>query len=126
VPVVNLAWEGEDFDGKRIGGTTLAPGLARVAKLVNIPQSYDLQTTSGDRATLSVRSREEDSRNTEHFLFIKKDILKKVLEKRRLSLFWYVWGERDWSIERILNDMSADKRQNRRYKDFHSIHLSDF
>jgi len=67
-----------------------------------------------------------NSRNTEHFFFIKKDILKKLLAKKHLSLFWYVWGERDWSIQRIVNDMSADKRQNRRYKDFHSIHLSDF
>ncbi len=126
VPVVSVAWEGEFFDEKRIGGTTLAPSLARVVNLVNIPQSYDLQTVSGDRATLSVRIHDENSRNTEHFLFIKKDILKRLLQKRRLSLFWYVWGERDWSIERIVNNMSADNRQNRRYKDFHSIHLPDF
>ena len=86
-----------------VGGGTLAKEISLNMGLVGRPQTLDLFTKEGERATYNTASeREEDWRNHQSMVFLRKDILDEYLRKRGLSMIWGVWGERSLSVERLV------------------------
>jgi hypothetical protein len=70
------------------------------------PQSFDFVDEQGRLASLSF-SHDQDSKNSQHFCFVRKDLLDQYLARMQLRLLWVIWGERTRSIHdfmRIRND----------------------
>ena len=82
-------------------GITLGKQFAQRCGLVHLPQTHDLQTKDGVRATLGIACRAHDFNNSERFLFVREDILRTYLRKHDLAMVWAVWGERELSYKQI-------------------------
>ena len=118
IPVIDMSWEGDKVENAPSHGTALAKQLALSAGLVNVPQTYDLQTKAGIRATCGIGFRLRDYHNSQQFFFIKKDILESLLRKRGYALIWAVWGERELSLKHLeLRDPATPA-----YADFQAVY----
>lgn len=102
IPVCDFGWEGYQTVASEAGhATTLAKEIASDLKLIGQPQTFDLFTTEGVKATLNVSDQSNDFNNHQSMFFIREDLLKTYLEKNNLSLIWAIWGEREYSSAQI-------------------------
>jgi hypothetical protein len=122
IPVVDFGWEGRKVDNIPIHGITLAKQFAQTAALVHLPQTYDLQTKEGIRATYGIALRSNDFNNSEHFFFIRENILRTLLKKRGLSLVWAFWGERELSNKHTARATPDGDLAGLSYADFQAVH----
>lgn len=120
IPVYDLRLVGRSVDNLPISGITLAKQLAQGAKLIHLPQTYDLQTKNGERATYGVVARPHDFKNSQKFFFVRESILQEILRKHKLSLVWAIWGERELSYKKM---MAAKSGGETLYANFQSCHL---
>jgi hypothetical protein len=100
-PVVDFDWEGRNVDNVPVHGIALGKQFAQSSGLVHLPQTHDLQTRNGVRATHGVAHRAHDFNNSESFFFIRDDILRAILKKHGLAMVWAVWGERELSYKQM-------------------------
>jgi len=97
MPVWDIGWEGRTVENVSHSGDVLAKRLAKTAKLVHLPQTHDLQTKEGVRATYAIAAGDQDYNNSQQVFYIREDILRSLLQKLGLKLVWAVWGERELS-----------------------------
>jgi hypothetical protein len=121
IPIYDLEFEPHDVDDVPIRGITLAKQLAQGANLFNLPQTHDLQTADGVRATYGVTFQPQDWNNGERFFFIRESVLRAILKKRDWRLVWAVWGERELSVDQIKN-VSRDDLADLQDGDFQRIY----
>jgi hypothetical protein len=100
-PVVDFGWEGRNIENVPMHGITLGKKFAQSSGLVHLPQTYDLQTKDGVRATHRVARRTHDFNNSESFFFVREDILRTYLKKHNLAMVWAVSGERELSYKQM-------------------------
>jgi hypothetical protein len=122
IPVINFGWEGRNVDGLPIGGTGLTKQLAISAGLVHLPQTYDLQTTDGIRATYGIEFQRQNSHNSQSLFFIRKNILQGLLRERECGLVWAVWGERELSYRHLERARLATAPNEPRYANFQAVY----
>jgi hypothetical protein len=113
IPVYDIEFDRHDIDNAPIHGITLVKQLAQSATLVkqlaqsaslfNLPQTYDLRSADGVRATYGVAFQPQDWNNSERFFYIRETVLRSSLRKHGGTLVWAVWGERELSYEQIIN-----------------------
>jgi hypothetical protein len=108
IPVCDLQFDRHDIDNIPIHGISLTKQLAQTANLFNIPQTYDLRTAEGIRATYEVTFQPQDWNNSERFFYIRESVLRALLTKHGWNLVWAVWGERELSHEQIINARRED------------------
>ncbi len=108
IPVYDLEFEPHDVDDIPVRGITLAKQLAQAANLVNLPQTHDLQSVEGGRATYGVTFQPQDWNNSERFFFVRESVLRTILKKQDRRLVWAVWGERELSLDQIKNVRRED------------------
>jgi hypothetical protein len=108
IPVYDFEFEPHDVDDVPIRGITLAKQLAQSASLFNLPQTHDLQSADGVRATYGVTFQPQDWNNSERFFFIRESVLRAILKKHDWRLVWAVWGERELSLDQIKNVRRED------------------
>jgi hypothetical protein len=102
IPVCDFAWEGYQTAANDAGhATTLAKEIASDLKLVGQPQTFDLFTTDGARATFNVSDQSNDFNNQQWMFFIEENLLKTYLERNNLVLVWAICGERRYSAAQI-------------------------
>ena len=92
--------------------TILAKQLSNQLDLIGQPQTFDLFSHDGQRATISLQSRDENEeveKNAQHFLYIRKELLDQFLTNEDLELVWIIWGERQYSISTMANLAPAYK-----------------
>lgn len=99
-PVIDFGWEGNNVNNEPVHGTSLARTIARDLNLVHLPQTHDMQTRQGERATVGTRL-DIGGRTTQSWFFIREDLLRGYLARRKLRLVWAVWGERELSYKNI-------------------------
>jgi len=100
-PVIDFGWEGGNVDNVSVHGVTLGKQFAQGSGLNHLPQTHDLQTKEGVRATHGVSRRAHDINNRESLFFIREDILRVHLKKHDLAMVWAVWGERQLSYKQM-------------------------
>jgi hypothetical protein len=122
IPVVELSWEGRDVENRTPGGVTLAKQLARSAGLAHLPQTHDLQTKEGVRATYGITARPHDYTNSQHLFFIRREILDSILSQRRLALVWAVWGERELSSKQLHRVKPGGDLTGQSYANFQKVY----
>ena len=101
IPIIDFGWEGRSVENLPIHGIGLSKQLAQSAGLVHLPQTHDLQTKDGARATYGIAFRPQEFDNGERFFFIRQDILRAILRRHRYALIWAVWGERELSYKQM-------------------------
>ncbi|MBI5184395.1 MAG: hypothetical protein HZA01_01545 [Nitrospinae bacterium] len=102
IPVCDFGWEGYQTSASDAGhATTLAKKIASDLELIGQPQTFDLFTKNGSKATLNVSDQSGDFNNHQTMFFIKEDLLKIYLKKNDLSLVWAIWGEREYSSDQV-------------------------
>ncbi|MCP4699527.1 MAG: hypothetical protein GY862_22165, partial [Gammaproteobacteria bacterium] len=105
VPVHDFSWESHHSVTNDAGhATTLAKEISSDLELTGQPQTFDLFTNDGLKATCGVSDRSNDFNNTQSLFFIREDLLKIYLKKKELALIWAMWGEREYSSDQI-NEM---------------------
>jgi hypothetical protein len=102
VPVCDFGWEGYQTAVSDAGhATTLAKEIASDLELMGQPQTFDLFTKDGIKATCNVSDQGDDFNNQQSMFFIRENLLKTYLEKNDLVLIWVVWGEREYSTGQV-------------------------
>ena len=124
LPVCDFHLAGRRVDDVPIYGTVLVKELAQKAGLVHLPQTHDLQTREGVRATCGIADRTSDFNNTHAFFYIREQILLTLLNKLRASLVWAVWGERQLSNKHIEHAHPSGGLPGFGHGDFQSVHVS--
>ena len=89
------------MDNVPVHGVTLGKQFAQSSGLAHLPQTHDLQTKEGVRVTHGIAFRPNDFNNSEHFFFVREDILQAYLKKSDLAMVWAVWGERELSYKQM-------------------------
>ena len=90
----------------------LAKEIAQDLQLVGQPQTFDMFTRDGARVTCNVSDQSKDYYNQQSMFFIREDFLRLYLERHDLSLFWAIWGERQYSHDLMANIAnSTDKSE---------------
>jgi hypothetical protein len=120
-PVVDFGWEGRNVDNVPVDGITFGKQFAQSCALVHLPQTHDLQTKDGVRATYGVARRAHAFNNSESFFFIREDILRAYLKKRDLAMVWAVWGERELSYKQMERARSDGDLAGLSHGDFQAI-----
>jgi len=96
IPVVDFSWEGyHSTANNTCKATFLAKEIAFDLDLIGQPQTFDMFTKEGVRATYNVSDHGEDYNNHQFMFFMRENILKEYLDKNELTLIWAVWGERE-------------------------------
>lgn len=62
--------------------------------LVGRAQSFDLFDGSGQRASVEVHWGEPFYGNSQHFTFVRQDLLNRYLQETGQAMIWMHWGER--------------------------------
>lgn len=124
-PVCDLKTVGKTLTDVSGGGTTLTREIAQLVDLINIPQTFDLKTKDGVRATIQNAYRISSYKNSERLFFIRKEILNAILEKQDVSLVFAVWGERKLSLGQFESRNDSDGDHGKSYAGFQSIHDYD-
>ena len=102
IPVCDFGWEGYQTAASDAGhATTLAKEITSDLELIGQPQTFDLFTTDGVKATFNVSDQSNNFNNHQSMFFIREDLLKTYLEKNDLALIWAIWGEREYSSAQI-------------------------
>jgi hypothetical protein len=102
IPVCDFGWESYHTDASDAGhATTLAKEIALDLELVGQPQTFDLYTKDGVKATFNISDHSEGIHNNHSMFFMREDLLKMYLERKDIVLIWAIWGEREYSYDQI-------------------------
>jgi hypothetical protein len=98
IPVCDFGWGVYHTSVNDAGNaTTLAKEITADLELIGQPQTFDLFTKDGVKATCNVSDQSNDYNNHQAMFFIRENLLKTYLEKCNLVLIWVIWGEREYS-----------------------------
>ena len=99
IPVQGFAWESYHSTANDAGyPTILAKEIASDLNLIGQPQTFDLFTQDGTRATRCVSAGRDDYHNNQSQCFIREELLRNYLKNNDYSLIWALWGERSYSV----------------------------
>jgi hypothetical protein len=98
IPVCDFSWENSRSAANNAShATTLVKEIAADLKLIGQPQTFDLVTNTGVKATCNVSDHSDDFNNRQSLFYIREELLRDFLEENNLALVWAVWGERQYS-----------------------------
>lgn len=124
IPVCDFGWEGYQSITNDSGhAATLAKEISSYLDLVGLPQTFDLYTNNGTRATLNISDKTDKFNNYQSLFFMRKDLLNTYLDNHGLALVWVVWGERRSISNRFLKQTQATPKPDPPYKTFHYAKL---
>jgi hypothetical protein len=116
IPVCDFSWEGDRSAANNIiYATTLSKVIAYDLELFGQPQTLDLFTSEGLKATCSISSGNDEFNNKQRLFYIREELLRTFLEQNEISLIWAVWGERGYSSDRIHNLIHTSNRSDPTY-----------
>jgi hypothetical protein len=96
IPVCDFRGENYQYASSDIESPiTLAKEIASDMNLIGQPQTFDLFTKDGEKATFNISDHSNDINNRQHMFFMREDLLKAYLVKNNLTLIWAIWGERE-------------------------------
>ena len=122
IPVCDFAWEGYQSTASDAGpAATLAREIASELELIGQPQTFDLFTGDGQRATLNISDHSKDFNNSQAEFFVREDLLKVYLQRHDLALIWATWGEREYAYARIEKFARRQQRPEQPYAVFSCI-----
>jgi hypothetical protein len=121
IPVYDFGWEGTTLEIHPPAGPVLAKELATALHLTGIPQSLDLATRDGQRATCGVVHRSQSYNNSQTLFYLREDLLKSYLRQHRLSLVQVTWGERELGGKAADRQLDELDKSTLGFKVFHTV-----
>ena len=122
IPVHDFDWEDENADNVKVHGVTLSKFVADKCKLVNLPQTLDLQSKTGERATIGIVHHPGSYSDAERFFYIRRQVLKPFLRNNNMQLVWAIWGERELVNGEGFSGGSAKNDNQPRHVNFQQIY----
>jgi hypothetical protein len=102
IPVCDFQWESSRNAVNNVShATTLAKEIASDLELIGQPQTYDMVTSKGVKATYNLSDCSDDFNNSQSLFYIREELLRDFLEKNECALIWVIWGERQYSLDRF-------------------------
>lgn len=118
-PVRDFFWESyHSTANNACQATFLAKEIAIDLELIGQPQTFDLFTKEGVRATFNVSDHGENYNNHQFIFFIREDLLRNYLKKNNLTLIWAIWGEREDLSKRTPSNCDSSASSYLPYKRF--------
>lgn len=112
IPVQSFSWESYHCALNDAGNPTLlSKELLCGMKLQGRPQTFDAFDANGSRAALGFSDQSDDFNNSQNFYYIRKDVLRDYLDRKKLDLVWVVWGERDFAYTEESSTAAIRDRQ---------------
>jgi hypothetical protein len=122
IPVCDFHWESSRSAANNVShATTLAKEIALDLQLIGQPQTFDLATSTGVKATCDVSDHSDDFNNSQSLFYLREELLRDFLEENELSLIWAVWGERQYSSDQVNKLFHGPDRPDPAYAVFSSI-----
>lgn len=121
-PACDISMPGYNLHNTTPSGTTLSKRISNILNLVNIPQTFDLQNATGERATIQFRYATKFPHVTENFFFIRESLLQKILDELDMSLIRVVSGGLEITTRKNTNIQLTEDRPTRPYMDFRLIY----
>lgn len=94
MPVCSLSQDITDVEVA--SAHSLTKKLTTDMELIGQPQSFDLYTKCGKKATHYAFHKGKGYKGGHSMYYLKKDLLDNFMEKNDMSLIWGVWGERNY------------------------------
>lgn len=98
VPTMNYC---ASFDCSIGSCNTLSKEIIFSEQLYFIPQTFNLEDSNGNLAFYNV-SGLLNGTDSQHYSYIRRDLLDSFLRKNGLSMLWLIWGEKDRSSRPVL------------------------
>lgn len=80
---------------------TLSKEIIFSEHLYFIPQTFNLEDSNGDLAFYNVSGHINET-DSQHYSYLRRDLLDSFLRKNGLSMLWLIWGEKDRSSRPVL------------------------
>jgi hypothetical protein len=126
ISVCDFSWEvHQTAASDAVHATTLAKEISADLELIGQPQTFDLFTKGGAKATFNVSDQSNDFKNHQSMFFIKENLLRTYLKKNDLVLIWAVWGERGYSSAQISKTFHGPDRPEQTYAVFSFVKRYD-
>lgn len=93
LPVMEYRWEKNIDEEGTSSAQLLASEIIQHLKLESRNQSLDLYLKNGEQVSQAFKSG-GDYKDSEHFIYMRKDLFDKYLSEKKLMLIWVIWGER--------------------------------
>jgi len=102
IPVCDFHWESSRSAANHAShATTLAKEIASDLELIGQPQTFDLLTRKGVKATYNVSDCSDDFNNSQSLFYMQEELLRDFLKENDLALIWAIWGERQYSSDQL-------------------------
>lgn len=98
VPTMNYC---VSFDCSIGSCMTLSKEVIISENLYFVPRTFDLQDSNGKLAFYNVTGTLDEDKS-QHYSYLRRDILDKFLKKHNLSMVWLIWGEKDHACRPLL------------------------
>lgn len=121
IPVCDFGWEGTTLEGRPDYGPILSKELATALQLTGIPQSLDLATRDGRRATCGIAHRSQSYNNSQSFFYVREDLLQIYLRINKLALIQVTWGERELGGKAAERRIDEPDKSKPGFKVFHTV-----
>ncbi len=110
MPVCEYNWESYHSSTNKAGHQkTLSKELSFDLNLINRPQTFNLFEIEGEKATINISSRQDD-KNSQEFIFLRKDLIDRYLKINKYKLIWGLWGEKQISFKEYNDTLSYLKK----------------
>jgi hypothetical protein len=120
IPISTLNWGShESIVNPGISAYVLSKELCQVLDLSSRPQTYDLYDKTGRRASITLKWG-NDLHTFHKLIYIRKDLLDRVLQDKGLDLIWGIWGERRYRDKENAG-LQEFAQKNQSYKVFQRI-----
>lgn len=98
IPVRRNSWEGDHLamGAADRRGNTPAKEIAMHLGLCGQPQTLDFFESDGRRASITFRYGDA-FHNTQHFTYLRKDLLDRFLRETGTEITWVIWGRREYA-----------------------------
>lgn len=98
VPTMNYC---ASFDCSIGSCNTLSKEIIFSEHLYFVPQAFNLEDSNGNLAFYNVSGLLNDT-DSQHYSYLRRDLLDSFLHKNGLSMLWLIWGEKDRSSRPVL------------------------
>ena len=121
VPVCDFSWEGPTIDGVSVGAPVLAKEIAGPLRLRGVSEGLDLTESDGSTATCTVGYKTESFGNSQHFFFLREDLLTRFLRQSNQTIVFVAWGERELATHLAIRHEDRAAKYGKGFKVFSSV-----
>ncbi len=120
IPISTLNWsEYKNIVNPRLSAYVLSRELCESLALSSRPQTFNLYDKGDRKASVTLKWR-NNTHTFHELIYLRKDLLDKVLQDKGLDLIWGIWGERRYETKENTG-LGEFAKKHQSYKVFQSV-----